>query len=325
MVIAIALTLLLMLTLPSCSRQPELCFAHDAHRSPLEVSFDWSLDPDADPETMSLYLFPDDGSPSLRYEFTGRDGARIMVPSGTYTAIAVNSDNENVRLINTDRLETFEVRLRDAYELQGLAVRSSDIPRAPGTENERIASEPARLWRARVNDVTVSDDPGTVSRLTVAPEDAVCHYSVTITSVSNLRGVHSVSATVSGMAGSIFLHDYSLSDEPVTMTFDISPSDQTSLSGNWTTFGHCGHSRSKARDGTNGVLHKFTVYAVLKDGTQWYHTYDVTSHIHSSLLPNGDCDIRLDSLALPEAMSNGGGMFDISIGGWVTISEDIKM
>ena len=325
MVIIIVIIISLTLTLGACSRQPELCFAHDAHRSPLEVTFDWSLESDADPQTMSLYLFPDDGSPSLRYEFSGRDGGRIMVPSGSYTAIAINSDNESVRIINADRLESFEVRLRDAYELQGLAVRSSDIPRAPGTEHERIASEPVRLWRARVNNVTVSDDPGKISRLRVCPQDAVCHYSATITSVSNLRGVHSVSATVSGMAGSIFLHDYSLSDEPVTMTFEVAPSDSTTLSGNWTTFGHCGHSRTRTDESHPSTLHKFTVYAVLKDGTQWYHSFDVTEHIHSSLSSDGSCDIRLDSLSLPETMNNGGGMFDLSVGEWITVNEDLKM
>lgn len=71
--------------------------------------FDWTEAPDADPATMSLYLYPEDGSEPMRYEFTDRTGGTITVPMGMYDAICVNSDKETHRLQNKERTETFEV------------------------------------------------------------------------------------------------------------------------------------------------------------------------------------------------------------------------
>lgn len=319
--IRILLSAIMVLLLCACDPQPELCFVHDSHRLPIDVVFDWSLAPDAQPKTMSLYLFPDNGDPSLRYEFNGCSGGRIMVPTGRYTAIAINSDGENVRINNTHSLELFEIRLRDAYELEGLSIRSGDVPRAPGAEDERMATPSTDLWRARCDDVVVEENAG--SKLVLQPEDAVFHYSITITSVTNLASVQSVSATASGMAGSMFIHDVSLSNENVTVSFDISPSDPTTLKGQWMTFGHCGHSRSRTPQFSREVLHQFTVYAVLADGSKWYQTYDITDQIHTS--ETGDCDIVLDGLELPDALQGGSSGFNIGFTDWTTVSEQIPM
>ena len=305
-----------------CDRQQELCFNPDEHfRQPVEVVFDWSLHPDADPATMSLYLFPKNGGNSFRYEFACREGGSIMVPVGEYTAIALNSDSETFRIEGTESLTSIRVRLRDAYELQGLSIRSADMPRPFGTEDERMAAASSQLWRARVDNITVSGDSQSADTLVLKPADAVCHYSVTITSVENLAGVKSVSATVTGMASAMRLHDSSLSDEFVTIPFDVSPADPTSLAGRWMTFGHCGQSRDSRDSDSGSALHQFTVYAILTDGSRWYHTYDITEQIHSSA--TGDCDIVVDGLRLPEAMAGGG--FDISVGGWQTVPEYIQM
>ena len=76
-------TLASVVMLTCCQHQQELCFDHDRHeRIPMDVEFDWSDHPDANPATMSLYLFPEDGRPSIRYEFEGRAGGRILVPAG---------------------------------------------------------------------------------------------------------------------------------------------------------------------------------------------------------------------------------------------------
>lgn len=73
----------------------ELCYDH-AHSVDLTVVFDWGQAPDAKPESMSLYLFPKDGSKSLRYEFVGREGGTVVVPAGRYDALCLNSDTEKI-------------------------------------------------------------------------------------------------------------------------------------------------------------------------------------------------------------------------------------
>lgn len=315
-------TLASVVMLTCCQHQQELCFDHDRHeRIPMDVVFDWSDHPDANPATMSLYLFPEDGRPSIRYEFEGRAGGRILVPAGRYTAIALNSDSEEILIEETDRLEKFRVRLRDAYELQGLAMRADDVPRAPGAEGERMASAPTRLWRARLDGLFVDEGLEDVQTLRVCPADAICRYSVRIDSVENIGGVKSVSATLSGMAGGMLLHDGTLTDETVTIPFEIAPSGEVSLSGEWKTLGHCGHSRCRADGKAASAKHIFTVYAVLADGSRWYHNYTVTDQMHAA--DSGECDIVLDRLSLPKAMTGGG--FNISVGEWQTVSQRIPM
>lgn len=315
-------TLASVVMLTCCQHQQELCFDHDRHeRIPMDVEFDWSDHPDANPATMSLYLFPEDGRPSIRYEFEGRAGGRILVPAGRYTAIALNSDSEEILVEETDRLETFRVRLRDAYELQGLSMRASEVPRSPGAEEERMAYAPTKLWRVRTDGLFADEGTEDVKKFRMRPTEAICHYSVRIDSVENIKGVTSVSATLSGMAGGMFLHNGALTDETVTIPFDIAPSGEVSLSGTWMTLGHCGHSRCRSDDDTPATKHIFTVYAVLADGSRWYRCYTVTDQVHSSD-PNR-CDIVLDRLSLPKAMNGGG--FNISVGEWQTISQLIPM
>ncbi len=307
--------------LASCQLQQELSRDEAGRgRRPLDVTFDWSLHPDADPESMSLYLFPDDGSEPLRYEFKGREGSLIQVPVGRYTAIAFNSDGETVTVNNTGDLHTFELRLRDAYEMEGLAVRSGEVPRAPGTENERMTSAAESLWIARADGLVVDDFTSRLS-LTLTPADAVCHYSINVTGVKNLGGVLSLSASLSGMSGSMFPHDGSVSDENVTITFELLSTSSTSLGGTVHSFGHCGRSRTRD-DAAEHALHQLTVYAVLTDGTRWYHSYDVTEHVHAAAA-DGSNAITVDGLELPEAM--GGGGFSVSMGEWTSVTENLQM
>ena len=315
-------TLASVVMLTCCQHQQELCFDHDRHeRIPMDVEFDWSDHPDADPATMSLYLFPEDGRPSIRYEFEGREGGRILVPAGRYTAIALNSDAEEILVEETDRLETFRVRLRDAYELQGLLMRASEVPRAPGAENERMASAPTKLWRVRSDGLFADEGTEEVRKFRMRPTEAICRYSVRIDSVENIGGVTSVSATLSGMAGGMLLHDGTLTDETVTIPFEITPSGEMSLSGTWMTLGHCGHSRCRTDGDSPETKHIFTVYAILADGSRWYHNYTVTDQVHAS--DSGQCDIVLEKLSLPKAMSGGG--FNISVGEWQTVNKLIPM
>lgn len=59
-VIVCAAFLLMMAELLSSCEHKDLCYDHP-HRQNVEVMFDWSADPDANPATMSLYLYPEEG------------------------------------------------------------------------------------------------------------------------------------------------------------------------------------------------------------------------------------------------------------------------
>ena len=110
-VIVCAAFLLMMAELLSSCEHKDLCYDHP-HRQNVEVMFDWSADPDANPATMSLYLYPEEGGDPIRYEFTDKNGGNISVAAGTYRAICVNSDKETHRILGKERFETFQRRQR---------------------------------------------------------------------------------------------------------------------------------------------------------------------------------------------------------------------
>ena len=88
--IAGCLAVMLLPLLTACEHK-DLCYDHP-HSANVEVVFDWTEAPDANPATMSLYLYPEDGSEPMRYEFTKREGGTIIVPEGMYDALCVNSE-----------------------------------------------------------------------------------------------------------------------------------------------------------------------------------------------------------------------------------------
>ena len=105
--IAGCLAVMLLPLLTACEHK-DLCYDHP-HSASVEVVFDWTEAPDAYPATMSLYLYPEDGSEPMRYEFTKREGGTIVVPEGMYDALCVNSDKETHRIVDKERMETFQV------------------------------------------------------------------------------------------------------------------------------------------------------------------------------------------------------------------------
>lgn len=66
----------------------------------VEVVFDWSRSPDADPASMKVYFFPEGGGEALVYEFADIHGGSIRLPAGT-TAPCVSTATRNSCITNT--------------------------------------------------------------------------------------------------------------------------------------------------------------------------------------------------------------------------------
>ncbi len=304
------------MALTGCDHK-ELCFDH-AHTADVNVVFDWAQAPDADPVSMTVYLFPLDGSGQpLRYDFTDRAGGTARVPLGRYEALCFNGDTENTRYNNTSGRSTFEITTRSTELLSAvsvLGIYSDTAPRAEGTDGERVTLEPDMLWSGCVDLLDLSDgDPS--ERLLFTPRKSVTELTVEITNVANLKYTEGISAAISGVAGGLMPGLGHPSAETVTVPFGMTVSaDKTSVSGTLRIFGHC-HQVLTA--------HKLTVYALLSDGTRWYYTYDVTRPLHDA----GDGDrlrIELDGLPLPKPIVNGGG-FHPDVNEWQNIDIGIDM
>ncbi len=297
----------------------ELCYDH-AHVVSLKVNFDWQLAPEANPSSMSLYLYPEDGGEAMRYEFTDRRGGTIRVPIGRYDALCLNSGTENLRYRHTERRETFEVYTRDTELLSSftsLGVRSDGAPRAEGTEDERVALQPDIVWSGSADDILLTlGDEGEVREVTLLPDAVTVAYTIVIRNIDNLKYAMGLDASLSTLAESVRLYDGAPTGEDITLPFGLQVRpEEASATGSLLTFGHC-PSRVDNR-------HYLTVYAILADGNRWYYTYDVTDQIHGAADPR-DIIIEVDGLPLPKPLVNGGG-FQPVINEWQQVDIEITM
>lgn len=315
-------------TLSACEHH-ELCYDH-SHVTYINVVFDWEKAPSASPKSMSLYLLPTGGGMPIRHDFGNATGGLIRVPIGKYSAICINSDTEGVVCRNTDRRETFEVTTRTTDLLSDFYPRKkgrTEIPRAEGTENERVALAADWLWSSHAEDIDIGAESFSVGgvdikekELRLFPEKSVNLHTVEIRNAKNLGYVTSVRGTLTSMSGGILpgFGPKVLTDERVTIPFDVSiSSDGKTITGKVLTFGHCP---------SQTAVHTLTIYAILADGSKWYYTYDVTPQMHGA--SGGDPleggHILLEDLPLPKPIEGDGG-FQPSIDEWQDVDIGIEM
>lgn len=302
----------------SCEHK-ELCYDH-SHTIDVNISFDWANAPDAAPKSMSLYLFSEDGTNPRRYEFVGREGGIIRVVPGVYHAICLNSDTETIRHRYTDLHHTYTLTTDQVSLLSGMAAfgvfTRSEPPMAKGTEDESVISPSEMLWSHQMTYVELSEHG---QKFVMSPEVSYNHIHLEILNAENLKYTTAVSGTLSGLADGYRIGTGELSAGLATIPFSLSiTGDRDQLNGDFYTFGHCPADLNK---------HILTVYAVLHDGTQWYHSFDVTDQMHES--EDHIIRITLDRLPIPEpgpgTGGEGGGGFVPEVGEWKQIDITITM
>lgn len=296
----------------SC-RHKDLCYDH-SHIREIDVVFDWTgVEEDMVPNTMSLYLFPRDEGKIQRFEFSDSRGGRIRLEGGYYDAVCVNSDVRNVDVANSRVFQEFLITSKSAYQLAGLSgVTTKSLPRAKGTEAERVTLPPEVMWTTFC---TNADLRASGSLLEMKPQKRVRKVFVEINNAENLRWINGVGATLSTMSGGYLLTQETLSEENVTIEFNCTYSiDDKKITGSLSTFGHCPYEKQK---------HSLTLYVILADNSKWYYNFDVTDQVHEAD-EDDDVWIVLDHLPIPEPVTESGGLKPV-VGEWKEINFDIKM
>lgn len=319
-IIRLAYTLLLCLTMFSCEHK-EMCFDH-SHVVNLKVAFDWTSSPDANPESMSLYLFSEDGTNPQRYELSGREGGTIRVSQGIYHAICLNSDTRNIDCRDKEHMSSFLITTKD-YDASaittGLGLENTTLPRSRETEDQRMVREPEMLYTGNIQDIVVEE--GADNHITLLPEEAVIKLSISIYNVENLRYVSGMQGTLSGLAEGIIAADGMRNDVCVTMPFSLTKNEEeTALTAQMLTFGDCLSGNER---------HYVNLYIVLTDGSKWNYSYDVTDQLHEADESN-HIHLVLDELSIPEPGGGGGGGdegggFVPTIDGWKSVNIGITM
>lgn len=303
--------------LSSC-RHDELCYSHP-HTGYITITYDWSCCPNAEPASVANWFYPYYSASeaigdkeTLLYDLAGNEGGTIKILANTYDVVSINSDTENIIHKESDNYDTYYVTSRTTQTLEPLAklgVRSDDAPTAD--DSQRIAEQPEMLWRGSVDDVTVvKNDTGKV--ITVPMDSCVYTYHVMIDSVKNIKYVTGLSCTVSGLAGGCYPASGEITDERVTVPFEVTRYDEENyLEGSFRTFG--------VPEGED--VHILIVYAVLDDDSKWYAKFDVTDQVKS--LPHGG-EIVIHGLPIPEPINDEGGMI-VNVDEWQTVTIPIQM
>ena len=286
----------------------------------LEVVFDWVNEPDANPGSMSLYLFPDEGGIPYRYDFGGRNGGTIRVKPGVYHAVCINNDERDILFRGEESHSTFETYMGEAMTMSigsSYSVRSLELPRAAGLENQPMVQQPPLLWSDSQTGFSYglpsSKTKGNDKRLIMQPRRIVDTYIVTVRNINNVRYLQSMSGTISDMADGYFTGAMTHNDNSTTLPFDLWHDRETATAeGRFYTFGHCA---------TASKSHKMMLYAILNDGSKYYFEFDVTTQAHNEPDGNNVYHIIIDSLNISQPMGEGGMSPSVSI--WQ--SEDINL
>lgn len=308
-----------LLAFDSCHK--ELCYQHP-HSCDVKVVFDWMKAPEANPATMSQYLYPlhtDEVTP-MRYEFKGRDGGMVTVPEGSFSSVGLNSDIRLLSVSEGTSPEEILVTTAGNQPLKALSlygVSGDNLPRAEGTATERMAASADRFYTGSLVEFAVSrkDKEKTI---VIYPDEATCRIRVEIRNVENFDRLMASGAAITTLAGSFIPWSFSATNEKVTVPFDLVPdAENTRLTGSIYSFG-CPSDCDAAP-----VNHTLSVYAIMDDGERVWFNIDVTDRIHNAPDPH-DILIVIDHLPLPSEPAYGGG-FSPVVNPWREITIGITM
>ncbi len=334
---------LVFLLIASCDHK-ELCYHHD-HKVTLRMAFDWRDAPEASPAGMVVWFYPIDGTEggTLRIDLPGLNGGEVHVPAGKYHVISYNNDTELSRFDGSGAFHTHRIFTREGSILEpALGSRSprtdTPLPRPAGTENERVVVSPDEVWGCNALDVEVTEQgvsylcfpleekddwygrPPIVTEhvITLYPHELLCHYSYEVRNVKNLEAVTNMCGVLTGMSPTLHLHDESPGTECVSIPLPAYRADDTTIRGEFLTFGH---------HAGNGTPHRFGLYVWLREGKKLFYgkdeeDFDVTGQVHAAPDPRW-VHFIIDGLDLPSVVSDEG--WEPSFEDWHEVHEDINV
>lgn len=319
----------------SCEHK-ELCY-HHPHTVTVRVEFDWKDAADASPKGMCVYFYPTEGGSGQRFDFNNRIGGDIQIPVGRYYVLCFNNDTEIVQFYNSDSFDTHGVYTREGNVLEPIFGNSVNyVPRASGTEDERVLISPDMMWGCTLLDVDITDericytyfskddrehsfDIKEISDemvITLYPHELICTYTYEVRNVKNLKHVVQMSGSLSGMSGRLTFSTEEIGEECITVPFEAESDGISMVTGKFYTFGH--HL-------DNVTPHNMVFYAIMDDGVKYcfkdFDNLNVTRQVHEA--PDyRHVHIVIDGLELPQPIENGHG-YKPDVDDWEVVEEDI--
>lgn len=308
---AYIIMVLCLLCLTGCE-QRELCYDH-SHVSPVVLEFDWSLVPEAAPNTMVVWFFSTTTPERYRFELTG-DGtssragfdSRIMVRPGTYRVLCHNGTTDN----NSEYGETFYDYCLLTYDDAVLAPlsRSTQAPLPDDADNQPVKAMASTVYAHTLDEiVTIEPKAASDKIIRFTPVEVTSVYDVIITGVENLTADIDASAAITGLAEAWNPATSAPGGTEVVIPFKLNHCGTDCLRGSLVTFGD---------NAPHNVFHRLRVYT----SQQFYYDFDVTEPIHKAG-NSKHIEIHLHGLKLP--VVNQGGMTP-GVDGWEN-AENIEL
>lgn len=323
----LALVVVSIFALTGC-RHRDFLYELPSNKVPVTVEFDWTDEPDASAEGMTVYFFrvSPAASRAIVYDFIGRDGGNLSLSPGVYAAICHNNDPDCIGFVGADSFYDFGIRLNDNRAsgwLNGPSVNAFK------SGEERIAHSSQPLWVGSIAsfEIKADDSPSSPAQPRVVRfemQNVVSRYTFFIHEPENYDKSIAVTASLSGLSGVVHPGRGMTGEETVTHLFNMAPLADGTLCGEFLTFGHCGGRSMGSRAGEAAVVvpHIMVIQATMPDGEKWTITRDVSDQIHTSEVT--DCEIHLRELSFPEPGNAGGGIAP-SVGGWTGSQENVGM
>lgn len=237
------------------------------------VEFDWTDAPQANPEGMTLLLFPADGCSQLwRFDIKGRKGGEIELLSGVYNVIAFNNDLPGVEFTNTGNFDLFSASARNSGNLS--------------------TSPTGMLYSATITGQGLFPDVNHTLTIKMKPEALSTVYHISLDSVSGTQRIKTAIAIVRGLARSVCLSrqcnstDTCCMSAPLLIATDCPGRLETITTG----FGN--------PDTPDPQIYLNVV--VTTSHGKYSKTFDVTDRVMNSQHPK-DVYINIKGLDIPEA------------------------
>lgn len=237
----------------------------------------------------------------------------------SYTALGFNSDARNTSFRYNISTNSIEASSKDAGAIDRIGISASLLPRAKGTEGERMSMEADSIYSsASEKDILISleeNDRGDTCKITLSPKRRFCTYRLKIMNIDNQQNLSSsIAGSISDLAGGINLSTGEKTAAKVTIPFAVGTTNESTLEGQLRCYGN-----SPSEDAANYLV----IYTVLKDGTKWCYIYDVTKQIKEAPNPY-EVEIVLDKLPVPTNIGGNSG-FTPGVSDWNIIEIPIVM
>lgn len=301
-------------------------------RLSLHIDNDWDGDPYASPEGMAYIFFPFEGSEPWRFDFPGREAGDVMLPPGRYAFVSHNDDVSNVMFGEEGGYGKYEAYTPAADLLSGIsgAERGLSLPSRKSSD-EMVIRCPDKLWGCAYGSVALHyDGVDFITHGMTSPEDVVCfspdfiltvyqrpltaHYVFRVEDVENLGGVSSMSASLSGMCGSLFIAFGEKGRYPSTLSLKAEKLGPMLVGGEFYTFG------IPPLPERPNIL---SLFVVIKDGRRFCYEFDVTGQVRDAGNPM-EVMIVIRGLSIEKPENGGEGGFDVSVDGWETVVVNIN-